>query len=100
MNREELVRSLIQYTAAGKLDAQPLQAVLQQLLGPQAPPLPAGELLEALDGLEGPAFDAVARQLRDSRRKDAVALHALRSHGQEIPETLTASLRDLPLQIR
>jgi hypothetical protein len=100
LNREELVRSLIQYAAAGRLDAQPLQAVLQQLLGPQAPPLPAGELLEALDGLEGPAFLAVSKQLRESRRKDALAHHGFRVRGQAVPETLAASLRDLPLQMR
>ncbi len=100
MNREELVRSLLRYAAEGKLQVGPLQLVLQQLLGPQAPPLPAGEIVEALDGLEGPAFVAVARQLRESRQKDALAHHGLRSRRQDVPETLTASLRDLPLGMR
>ncbi len=92
MNREELVRSLIHYVAAGKLDAR----VVEQLLRSEAPPAAGGELLEAVLELQGPSATLLVAQLREGRRKDALAHHGLRSRNQPVPDELRNRLRDLP----
>ena len=99
MNREDLVRSLIHYVAAGKLDARVVDQVLRSLGGGEAPPAAGGDLLEALLELQGPSARLLTAQLRDARRKDALAHYGFRSKNQPVPEELRNSLRDLPAEL-
>src|SRR6185295_19661760 len=79
LNREDLVRSLIRAVAAGTLDARLVQPVLQALSEESGAPTTAGELLEALRTLEGPAAAALAGHLSQQRLKLAVTLQGLRT---------------------
>jgi len=99
VNREELIRSLIQYVAAGKLDASLVQPVLRNLSGDEVAPAPSGELLETLLAFSDPASGALAAHLRESRRQDALALQGIRSRGNAAPESLRQSLCDLPADV-
>jgi len=91
LNREDLVRSLVHYVAAGKLDARVVDQVLRSLGGGEAPPAAGGDLLEALLEIEGPSARLLTAQLRD-----ALAHFGFRSKGQPVPEEVRNSLRDLP----
>jgi hypothetical protein len=97
VNRDELIRSLLHYAAAGKLDPRLLQPVLRKLEGEAPAPETLGALVGALLDQNDPALHPLAGQLREARRKDALAHHGLRSRRQAIPEELRASLLDLPL---
>ncbi len=100
MNRDELVRCLLFYSAAGKLDPRAVQPVLRKLEGDASAPATTGALLQALEDLDDPALRPLAGQLRDARRKDALALHGLKTRRHSVPEELRASLLDLPLDAR
>ena len=97
MEREQLVRALIHLAAAGKLDARRLEPALQALMGKPSPPISSGAVLGVLEGIDDPALRKLADDLRESRRKDALAHHQLKSRGQPVPEDLRTSLDDLPL---
>ena len=100
MNRDDLIRSLIQYAASGKLDPRETQLVLRKLLEDGSPPVSSGALLEELQVRDGPEFQALASHLRASRRKDALAHHGLKLRSQPVPPELRSSLSDLPLDAR
>jgi hypothetical protein len=97
LDREELVRALIHLTAAGRLDARRLEPALQVLTGKPSAPVSSGAVLGALEGLDVPALRELAGQLRESRRKDALAFYQLKTRGQPVPEDLRTNLDDLPL---
>jgi len=100
VNRDDLVRSLLHYSAAGKLDPRVVQPVLRKLEGETSAPATTGALLQALEDLDDPALRPLAAQVREARRKDALALHGLKTRRQNVPEELRASLLDLPLDAR
>jgi hypothetical protein len=97
VNRDGLVRSLLHYAAAGKLDPRLVQPVLRKLEGEAPAPETLGAMLEALLDQNDPALGPLAGHLREARRKDALAHQGLKSRRQAIPEELRASLGDLPL---
>jgi len=97
LDRDELVRALIHLAAAGKLEARRLEPGLQFLLGKPSAPISSAAVVDALEKLDEPALRTLAGELRESRRKDALAHHQLKSRGQPVPEDLRASLDDLPL---
>ncbi|HLY12120.1 MAG TPA: hypothetical protein VKW04_22655, partial [Planctomycetota bacterium] len=96
MNHDELVRSLIQHVAAGKLDARVILPVLRKLGGGGSELAASGEVLDAVRALGDPACADLEDRLRESRRQDAVAVQRLRSRGESVPEALREALRDLP----
>jgi len=100
VNRDELVRSLLHYSAAGKLDPRVLQPALRTLEGDAPTPATTGALLQALEDLNDVALRPLAGQLREARRKDALAYHGHKTRRQNVPEELRASLLDLPLDAR
>jgi hypothetical protein len=97
LNREELVQSLLHYSAAGKLDAKQVRSALRSLTGEERAPASIGALLEALAERDDPTLRALSQQLRAARLKEALAHHALRNRGQAVPDDLRTSLADLPL---
>ncbi len=99
MNRDDLVRSLVLYTASGKLDAQQALPAVRNLLHTGAPPPAMGEVIDALVAEQRPELQALATQLGESRRLEAVRHYSLKRTGKPVPEALRSSLSDLPLDV-
>jgi hypothetical protein len=99
VNHDDLVRALIHYVEAGKLEARVVQPALRTLRGGGTAIAASGELLDAVRALGNPDLRDLADHLRESRRQDAIAVQRLKSRGEAIPTLLRETLRDLPLDL-
>ncbi len=92
MDREELLRALVQLTASGTLDPRATLPALSRLAGPPPDLSAVQATLRAEPGLQG-----LADQLHAARRKAALKAHQARAAGRSVPEDAKDLLKDLPL---
>lgn len=96
MEREELVRALVRYAAAGNLEPRQVLPALRQLTEGAGPDPDPAQVVEALRLLEEPALRELAAQIASSLRKEALRFHNIRAAGGKVPEDLRKRLGDLP----
>jgi hypothetical protein len=95
-DKENLVGSLAHWLAAGKLEVRLVLPVIQNLAGA---PQSLVNLLEQLEQTSGPAANALAAQLRDTLRQEALRFYDKRKARQKPTEQDQALLGELTLAI-